>query len=97
MDEKDQYSKDSLKEYWDTQLVKDLKLCGAVMISVLLVLFHYVYVMKKLLDNPEMSYGELALNFGIWATTAAGIIYGFIYKVHPLLSQSIVPSDKKND
>lgn len=77
---------DTLHEYKTKQLAKDLKLSLAVMVSVLSILFHYVYIMKQLIDNPEMSYQELAGKFAIWLACAAGILYCFVYKVYPVIA-----------
>lgn len=78
---------DSFRNYRQSQLSSDAKLIGCVFVTTLTVLFHYLYVMKGLLDDPEMSYQQLALNFLLWAVTTIGVIYTMMYKVYPLLTK----------
>lgn len=74
------------KKYRETQLSKDLKLVVAVMVCVLLVLFHYVYIMKRLIDNPNMEWAEIGGLFALWLVNCCGSLYCLVYKVYPAIA-----------
>lgn len=88
---------DDLREYKRVQLAKDFKLSLAVMVSLLIILFHYLYIMKQLMDNREMTYKEIGIQFGFWGVTSSGVLYCLVSKVYPVIAGDSIESEKKNE
>ncbi|CAH6719356.1 hypothetical protein CLIB1444_02S06612 [[Candida] jaroonii] len=76
----------ALKDYKEKQLSTDLKIVGSIFIATLIVLFHYAYIMKQLLDNPSMEYSQLFIQFSLFLITSSAVLYILITKVLPAVS-----------
>lgn len=76
----------AFKDYREKQLSTDLKIVGSIFVATLIVLFHYAYIMKQLLDNPNMQYSQLFTQFGLFLVSSSAVLYILITKVLPAIS-----------
>ncbi|QRG38631.1 hypothetical protein FDK38_003046 [Candidozyma auris] len=64
------------------QNIKDLKFAVGGFFVIIIILIHYVFVMRQLLIKPDMSYSLMGVHFGLLALTTVVCVWLFIKFVY---------------
>lgn len=67
------------------KLTKDIKMCLSTLVCVMLVLVHYVWVMKQLIDYPDLGIYKMFLIFGLWGVNFVATVYCWMFKIYPTI------------
>ncbi|KAM9932240.1 hypothetical protein OXX80_008126 [Metschnikowia pulcherrima] len=84
----------------DDSSVKDLKLCIASFFAMVLIIFHYAWIMRQWVLNPDLPKSTLAIYSSTLVCTVV-VVFGVIGKViHPRIygsKEDASVAEKKNE
>lgn len=83
-----------IKEHVTPKMVKDIKFTIFGSIVMILILFHYAWIMKRLLINPYLSMSWIIAYFLIFGSNVLFLGYVLLFVLYPIIYKEEVEQEK---
>ncbi len=83
-----------IKENVTPKMVKDIKFAVSGSIVMVLILFHYGWIMKRLLMNPYLSISWIIAYFVIFGANVLSLGYALLFVLYPIIYKDELEQDK---
>lgn len=88
-----------LSEEWVRSLItpkviKDIKFSFSGFIVLVLILFHYAWIMKKLLINPYIPTQTIVMYFAIFGANVVFLVYVLLYVIYPIVFKEEIEEER---
>lgn len=83
-----------IKENVTPKMVKDIKFTISGSIVMILILFHYAWIMKRLLMNPYLSMSWIIAYFVIFGSNVLFLGYVLLFVLYPIIYKEEIEQEK---
>lgn len=83
-----------IKENVTPKMVKDIKFATSGSIVMILILFHYAWIMKRLLMNPYLSMSWIIAYFVIFGSNVLFLGYVLLFVLYPIIYKEELKQEK---
>ncbi|CUM51647.1 unnamed protein product [Debaryomyces tyrocola] len=85
---------ETIKENVTPKMVKDIKFAVSGSIIMILILFHYAWIMKRLLMNPYLSISWIICYFVIFGANVLSLGYVLLFVLYPIIYKEELEQEK---
>lgn len=83
-----------LEEYIGADNLKDIKFAGAAFVAIVILIFHYAWIMRQMVMNPQMSTLTLYTYFGMYGVTLVVMVTVLLKYVYPRIYTEVSEEKK---
>ena len=85
-----------IKENVTPKMIKDIKFAASGSIVMILILFHYAWIMKRLLMNPYLSISWIISYFIIFGVNVLSLGYILLFVLYPIIYKEELEQENKD-
>lgn len=84
-----------LKKLIGEDNLKDIKFAGAAFVAIVVMIFHYAWIVRQMLMDFEMPTRTIYIHFGFFGVTVIACIAVLVKYVYPRIYTQVVSEEKK--